>query len=77
MERHLSQVIGFRKSGHYTITVKDVISNKRTVKFAIKNKVHYRYCDILETLGSVFCMSDNRKENLFLKGVMYDSGGLP
>lgn len=30
-----------------------------------------------KTTGSVFCMSDNRKENLFLKGVMHDSGGLP
>lgn len=26
----------FKKTGHYTITVKDIIGNKRTVKFTIK-----------------------------------------
>lgn len=26
----------FKKPGHYTITVKDIIGNKRTVKFTIK-----------------------------------------
>lgn len=35
-EKAFKSTIRIKKSGHYTITVKDVISNKRAVKFTIK-----------------------------------------